>query len=99
MVTRHCGWRISRAAFACLTSNRHPLARFGHCWFGQHAPGWTLGGYSQQSVVHERYVLCVRHPQVRPLRGCLTFRAPVRQGLGGRPGDGQGASGICAALG
>jgi uncharacterized zinc-type alcohol dehydrogenase-like protein len=26
------------------------------------APGHTLGGYSQQIVVHERYVLRVRHP-------------------------------------
>ena len=26
------------------------------------APGHTLGGYSQQVVVHERYVLRVRHP-------------------------------------
>ncbi|VTN12677.1 Uncharacterized zinc-type alcohol dehydrogenase-like protein YahK [Raoultella terrigena] len=29
----------------------------------QDAPGHTLGGYSQQIVVHERYVLRVRHPQ------------------------------------
>ena len=27
------------------------------------APGHTLGGYSQQIVVHERYVLRVRHPE------------------------------------
>ena len=26
------------------------------------APGHTLGGYSQQIVVHERYVLRIRHP-------------------------------------
>ncbi len=26
-------------------------------------PGWTLGGYSQQIVVHERYVLRIRHPE------------------------------------
>ena len=26
-------------------------------------PGHTLGGYSQQIVVHERYVLRIRHPQ------------------------------------
>ena len=29
------------------------------------APGWTLGGYSQQIVVHERYVLRVRHPETQ----------------------------------
>ena len=29
------------------------------------APGHTLGGYSQQIVVHERYVLRVRHPQAQ----------------------------------
>src|SRR3546814_5709879 len=27
------------------------------------APGWTLGGYSQQIVVHQRYVLRIRHPE------------------------------------
>ncbi|GAB7531339.1 NADPH-dependent aldehyde reductase YahK [Pseudomonas sp. 3A(2025)] len=27
------------------------------------APGHTLGGYAQQIVVHERYVLRIRHPQ------------------------------------
>lgn len=27
------------------------------------APGHTLGGYSQQIVVHERYVLRIRHPE------------------------------------
>ena len=27
------------------------------------APGWTLGGYSQQIVVHERYALRIRHPE------------------------------------
>ncbi len=26
-------------------------------------PGWTLGGYSQNIVVHERYVLRIRHPR------------------------------------
>ncbi|MBN6714409.1 NAD(P)-dependent alcohol dehydrogenase [Pseudomonas capsici] len=26
------------------------------------APGWTLGGYSEQIVVHERYLLHIRHP-------------------------------------
>ncbi|MEG0921786.1 MAG: NAD(P)-dependent alcohol dehydrogenase [Comamonas sp.] len=29
------------------------------------APGHTLGGYSQQIVVHERYVLRVRHPETQ----------------------------------
>lgn len=29
------------------------------------APGHTLGGYSQQIVVHERYVLRVRHPEAQ----------------------------------
>jgi uncharacterized zinc-type alcohol dehydrogenase-like protein len=27
------------------------------------APGWTMGGYSQQIVVHERYALRIRHPE------------------------------------
>lgn len=27
------------------------------------APGHTFGGYSQQIVVHERYVLSIRHPE------------------------------------
>ncbi len=29
------------------------------------APGHTLGGYSQRIVVHERYVLRIRHPEAR----------------------------------
>lgn len=29
------------------------------------APGHTLGGYSQQIVVHERFVLRIRHPEVQ----------------------------------
>jgi uncharacterized zinc-type alcohol dehydrogenase-like protein len=29
------------------------------------APGWTLGGYSQKIVVHERYVLRIRHPSAQ----------------------------------
>ncbi|MCU4121122.1 NAD(P)-dependent alcohol dehydrogenase [Variovorax sp. N23] len=29
------------------------------------APGHTLGGYSQQIVVHERYVLRIRHPEAQ----------------------------------
>ena len=48
------------------------------------APGHTLGGYSQQIVVHERYVLRVRHPEsqlaaVAPLlcAGITTY-SPLR---------------------
>jgi len=48
------------------------------------APGHTLGGYSQQIVVHERYVLHVRHPEsqlaaVAPLlcAGITTY-SPLR---------------------
>ena len=48
------------------------------------APGHTLGGYSQQVVVHERYVLRVRHPEeqlaaVAPLlcAGITTY-SPLR---------------------
>ncbi|KHN55696.1 NAD(P)-dependent alcohol dehydrogenase [Pectobacterium fontis] len=47
-------------------------------------PGWTLGGYSQHIVVHERYVLRVRHPEaelaaVAPLlcAGITTY-SPLR---------------------
>lgn len=29
------------------------------------APGYTQGGYSQQIVVHERYVLRIRHPEAQ----------------------------------
>jgi uncharacterized zinc-type alcohol dehydrogenase-like protein len=29
------------------------------------APGHTLGGYLQQLVVHERYVLRIRHPEAQ----------------------------------
>src|SRR3546814_17015239 len=29
------------------------------------APGHTLGGYSQQIVVHERYVLRIHHPEAQ----------------------------------
>ncbi|PUA43110.1 zinc-binding dehydrogenase [Pseudomonas protegens] len=29
------------------------------------APGWTLGGYSQAIVVHQRYVLRIRHPEAQ----------------------------------
>ena len=48
------------------------------------APGHTLGGYSQQVVVHERYVIRVRHPEeqlaaVAPLlcAGITTY-SPLR---------------------
>lgn len=48
------------------------------------APGHTLGGYSQQIVVHERYVLKIRHPEdqlaaVAPLlcAGITTY-SPLR---------------------
>ncbi|ELY6344580.1 NAD(P)-dependent alcohol dehydrogenase [Cronobacter muytjensii] len=48
------------------------------------APGYTLGGYSQQIVVHERYVLRIRHPEsqlaaVAPLlcAGITTY-SPLR---------------------
>jgi len=48
------------------------------------APGYTLGGYSNQIVVHERYVLRIRHPQqqlaaVAPLlcAGITTY-SPLR---------------------
>lgn len=52
-------------------------------------PGHTLGGYSQQIVVHERYVLRIRHPQeqlaaVAPL---LCAGSPhTRRYVTGRPG-------------
>ncbi len=52
-------------------------------------PGHTLGGYSQQIVVHERYVLRIRHPQeqlaaVAPL---LCAGSPrIRRYVTGRPG-------------
>lgn len=63
------------------------------------APGWTLGGYSQQIVVHERYVLRVRHPEaqlaaVAPLlcAGITTY-SPLRQWNAG-PGKKVGVVGI-----
>jgi uncharacterized zinc-type alcohol dehydrogenase-like protein len=65
----------------------------------QDAPGHTLGGYSQQIVVHERYVLRVRHPQeqlasVAPLlcAGITTF-SPLRHWQAG-PGKKVGIVGI-----
>lgn len=58
-------------------------------------PGWTLGGYSQRIVVHERYVLRIRHPEdqlaaVAPLlcAGITTY-SPLRHwqaGLGKKVG-------------
>jgi uncharacterized zinc-type alcohol dehydrogenase-like protein len=62
-------------------------------------PGWTLGGYSQQIVVHQRYVLRVRHPQaqlaaVAPLlcAGITTY-SPLRH-WGAGPGKKVGVVGI-----
>ena len=63
------------------------------------APGHTLGGYSQQIVVHERYVLHVRHPEdqlaaVAPLlcAGITTY-SPLRHWNVG-PGHKVGIVGI-----
>jgi len=63
------------------------------------APGWTLGGYSQNIVVHERYVLRIRHPEaqlaaVAPLlcAGITTY-SPLRQWRAG-PGKKVGVVGI-----
>jgi uncharacterized zinc-type alcohol dehydrogenase-like protein len=63
------------------------------------APGHTLGGYSQQIVVHERYVLRVRHPAaqlnaVAPLlcAGITTY-SPLRHWKVG-PGHKVGVVGI-----
>ena len=62
-------------------------------------PGWTLGGYSQQVVVHERYVLRIRHPEdqlaaVAPLlcAGITTY-SPLRHWKVG-PGQKVGVAGI-----
>ncbi|MBU6440023.1 MAG: NAD(P)-dependent alcohol dehydrogenase [Betaproteobacteria bacterium] len=62
-------------------------------------PGWTLGGYSQHIVVHERYVLRVRHPEaqlaaVAPLlcAGITTY-SPLRHWKAG-PGRKVGVVGI-----
>ncbi len=62
-------------------------------------PGWTLGGYSQHIVVHERYVLHVRHPEsqlaaVAPLlcAGITTY-SPLRHWKVG-PGSKVGVVGI-----
>ncbi|WEP49538.1 NAD(P)-dependent alcohol dehydrogenase [Cronobacter dublinensis subsp. beijingensis] len=63
------------------------------------APGHTLGGYSQQIVVHERYVLRIRHPEsqlaaVAPLlcAGITTY-SPLRHWRIG-PGKKVGIVGI-----
>jgi len=63
------------------------------------APGWTLGGYSQKIVVHERYVLRVRHlaaqlAAVAPLlcAGITTY-SPLRHWRAG-PGKKVGVVGI-----
>jgi len=63
------------------------------------APGHTLGGYSQQIVVHERYVLRIRHPEtqlaaVAPLlcAGITTY-SPLRHWQAG-PGKKIGVVGI-----
>jgi uncharacterized zinc-type alcohol dehydrogenase-like protein len=63
------------------------------------APGWTLGGYSQQIVVDQRYVLRIRHPEaqlaaVAPLlcAGITTY-SPLRHWQAG-PGKKVGVVGI-----
>ncbi|WP_097303954.1 NAD(P)-dependent alcohol dehydrogenase [Pseudomonas chlororaphis] len=62
-------------------------------------PGWTLGGYSQQIVVHERYVLRIRHPEeqlaaVAPLLCAgITSYSPLRHWNVG-PGKKVGVVGI-----
>lgn len=63
------------------------------------APGHTLGGYSQQIVVHERYVLRIHHPEdqlaaVAPLlcAGITTY-SPLRHWQAG-PGKKVGVVGI-----
>ncbi|MEN3275890.1 MAG: alcohol dehydrogenase [Massilia sp.] len=63
------------------------------------APGHTLGGYSEQIVVHERYVLRVRHPEeqlaaVAPLLCAgITTWSPLRHWNTG-PGKKVGIVGI-----
>ena len=63
------------------------------------APGHTLGGYSQQIVVHQRYVLRVRHPReqlaaVAPLLCAgITTWSPLRHWHAG-PGKKVGVVGI-----
>ncbi|HHW4671507.1 NAD(P)-dependent alcohol dehydrogenase [Xylella fastidiosa subsp. multiplex] len=65
----------------------------------QDAPGHTLGGYSQKIVVHERFVLRIRHPEaqlaaVAPLlcAGITTY-SPLRHWNAG-PGKKVGIVGI-----
>lgn len=63
------------------------------------APGHTLGGYSQRLVVHERYVLRIRHPEaqlaaVAPLLCAgITTWSPLRHWKAG-PGRKVGVVGI-----
>ena len=63
------------------------------------APGHTLGGYSQQIVVHERYVLRITHPQeqlaaVAPLLCAgITTWSPLRHWNAG-PGKRVGIGGL-----
>lgn len=63
------------------------------------APGWTLGGYSQQIVVDEKYVLRIRHPEeqlaaVAPLLCAgITSWSPLRHWKVG-PGQKVGVVGI-----
>jgi alcohol dehydrogenase (NADP+) len=63
------------------------------------APGHTLGGYSQQVVVHERYVLRIHHPEeqlaaVAPLLCAgITTWSPLRHWKVG-PGQKVGVVGI-----
>ncbi|BAQ75099.1 alcohol dehydrogenase [Pseudomonas sp. Os17] len=63
------------------------------------APGWTLGGYSQAIVVHQRYVLRIRHPEaqlaaVAPLLCAgITTWSPLRHWKAG-PGKKVGVVGI-----
>lgn len=63
------------------------------------APGWTLGGYSQAIVVHQRYALRIRHPEaqlaaVAPLLCAgITTWSPLRHWNAG-PGKKVGVVGI-----
>ncbi|NWA25533.1 NAD(P)-dependent alcohol dehydrogenase [Pseudomonas gingeri] len=63
------------------------------------APGWTLGGYSQAIVVHQRYALRIRHPEaqlaaVAPLLCAgITTWSPLRHWQTG-PGKKVGVVGI-----
>lgn len=63
------------------------------------APGHTLGGYSQQIVVHERFALRIRHPEaqlaaVAPLLCAgITLYSPLRHWQAG-PGKKVGIVGI-----